>query len=139
VWEVAQVNDPTEARLPRNSAGRFPNGYTVLSEPAPAPDRIQVQARQIRLLRNPAQNAKIGGDSPEGWAEASVVGATFRVSAPFQAGRDYPDSGCGYEIYTSPDPTRYVELELLGPLERLAPGGQTIFTTRWRLSPASKR
>ena len=38
------------------------------------------------------------------------------------AGAEYPDRGASAEVYTNPDPKKYVELEMLGPLAMLKPG-----------------
>jgi hypothetical protein len=38
------------------------------------------------------------------------------------ANTEYPDSGCSAEIYTNPNPTLYIEMELLAPLATLGTG-----------------
>lgn len=38
---------------------------------------------------------------------------------PGVAKSGYSDSGCSAEVYTNPNLTAYIELELLGPLARL--------------------
>ena len=43
----------------------------------------------------------------------------------------YPDFGCSFEIFTNPD---FLELETLGPLVRLAPGGSTTHVEHWALT-----
>ena len=35
---------------------------------------------------------------------------------------EYPDRGASAEVYTNPDPKKYVELETLGPLSLMRPG-----------------
>ena len=38
------------------------------------------------------------------------------VSSSGSMGNEYPDNGATAEVYTNPDPKKYIELELLGPL-----------------------
>jgi hypothetical protein len=44
----------------------------------------------------------------------------------------YSDGGCNTESYCC---ERFVELECLGPLVKLAPGGSVKFTETWELYP----
>jgi hypothetical protein len=134
VWEVAQVDDPTEMRLPLNRAGKFSQGYHIFEQQRPAPESLSLEKTLLRLRRNPKQAGKVGSDSPLGWIEATASGLNFRVSATFAPGKSYPDDGCSLEIYTSDDPNKYVELELLSPLKTLHPNETITFTTHWRLS-----
>ena len=46
----------------------------------------------------------------------------LRIDAPLRVGAEHPDRGSSTEIYTNPDPLRYIELETLGPLQFLKPG-----------------
>jgi hypothetical protein len=47
----------------------------------------------------------------------------------------YPDGGCLTEVYTNPDPMKYVELETLGPMVKIRAGGQIRRTTTYTLLP----
>ncbi len=58
----------------------------------------------------------------------------FQVSETYEAEKEYPDDGCGQEIYTNPDPLLYIEMELLAPMSSLEPGASTTFVTHWQLS-----
>jgi hypothetical protein len=62
----------------------------------------------------------------------------IRIDAQTGLG-EYPDGGCLTEVYTSPDPLQYVELETLGPLTTIATGDQidrtTVYTVRPRSTP----
>jgi hypothetical protein len=50
---------------------------------------------------------------------------------------DYPDGGCVTEVYTNPDPLKYVELETLGPLTTMNVGDQIRQTTVYTVKPRS--
>ena len=133
VWEVAQVDDPEVACLPVHREGRFPAGYFQFKDNPPDPALLTVRDGDVCLRRHPTRGAKIGGDSPAGWTSAMVGGVRFQVSARYEPGREYPDGGCAQEIWSNPDPYRYMELELLSPLQTIPAGGSYSFTTRWRL------
>lgn len=134
VWEVAQIDDPARACLPFHAGGRFPAGYLPFADNPPAPDRLQVGEAEVCLRRHPNRGSKIGGDSPAGWVAGVVGDLRFQVSARHEGGREYPDGGCSLEIWSNPDPLRYMELEVLSPIRKVQPRKSTAFTTRWNLS-----
>ena len=134
VWEVAQVDDPAEARLMLNKHGLFPDGFHILSDKPLLPEAFRRTDTQLILKRHPQTSAKVGGDAPEGVLEAIVKGFKFTVSTVHEAGAAYPDGGCAQEIYTSTDPAKYVELELLGPMQALKPDAARQFVTHWNLT-----
>lgn len=136
VWEVTQIGEPAWAALDLYRRGRFPRGYHVFPDSAPAAGAVAVRRGEVRLRRDPKQGGKIGADSPRGQARARVGGVVFTVSAPLERGAPYPDQGCAQEIWSNPDPLRYMELELLGPIVRLRPGAARTLETRWRLERA---
>ncbi len=80
--------------------------------------------------------AKIGLDAPSGTLTARKGTLLFHISAATDPKGVYPDGGCSQEVYTNPDPLKYVEMELLGPLHRLRPGGTAVLVTRWTLERA---
>ena len=55
-------------------------------------------------------------------------------------GAEYPDEGSSAEVYTNSDPLKYVELEMLGPLQTLKVGDSVSQTNTYTLSriPASE-
>jgi hypothetical protein len=57
-------------------------------------------------------------------------GGTFVKYAPKQPGAQYPDSNCIFETFVCDFMN---ELESLGPLVKLAPGGQTFHVEHWGL------
>jgi hypothetical protein len=134
IWEVAQVDDPSEARLLINKKGHFPHGYYTFNGADPAEDMATVTPTLVHLRRNLTKTCKIGGDAPQGILEAVVHDQVFQISTRVEAGQNYPDEGCSQEIYTNPDPLKYVELELLGPIHTLEPEKSATFITRWTIS-----
>jgi hypothetical protein len=134
VWEVTQVDSPDIARMPLHKTGHFMKGYYVFKDADPKPERLRIEENEVLLERDTKSSSKIGGDSPAGWLAAEKAGIRFEVSARVEPNRDYPDDGCALEIYTNPDPNKYIELELLSPIVTIAPGKSHAFVTRWKLS-----
>lgn len=134
VWEITQVDDPDVVRLPLNRGGKFAAGYYTFKDSDPPSGRLTLVGDEAHLKRDKEKSVKIGVDSPQGWIRSEKGGRIFEVSAAYETGKKYPDDGCGQEVYTNPDPLKYIEMELLGPMQTLAPGASCSFTTHWRLS-----
>ncbi len=134
VWEVTQVDAPDATLLPLYKGGKFPNGYYTFKDGDPAEGRLKVAGNEIRIERDAKRSSKIGSDSPLGWLASEKGGVRFEVSHKTDSKAVYPDNGCHLEIYTNPDPLGYVEMELLSPLVKIAPGERYSHTTRWKLS-----
>ncbi len=134
IWQVAQIDNPSEARLMRNPQGRFPNGFFTFSGMDVDTESLTETDTAVMLKRHATRSAKIGVDSPTGQLQAVTMGGTFTFTAHYEMGATYPDSGCAQQIYTNPDPNKYVELELLGPMLPLKPNASRVFVTHWSLT-----
>ncbi len=141
VWNVTQI---------RGDATLFPS--TVLS-----PQRrlagtraFRAAASRLSLLAHGAQNAhrragpvvshKVGSAGRAGWI-AALYGGRFVLSEhfPVQAGRPYPDGGCGIEVYTNGADVRrtdlaYNEIETLGPLFAVRPFRPATLSGYWQIN-----
>lgn len=133
IWEVTQVSTPDWSAVPLGAPGRFPTGYRVFPDTRPAVNTVFVVGSEARMRRHASTPGKIGSDSPRCYARARTSGVTLTLWATRDALATYPDEGCSAEIYGSPDPTPYMELELLGPLQTLTRGQRQKITTHWRL------
>jgi hypothetical protein len=79
---------------------------------------------------------KVGTDgSSLAWVGRNCV---VRIDAETGPG-EYPDGGCVTEVYTNPDPLKYVELETLGPLTTMEVGDRIRQTTTYTVTPRSER
>ena len=134
IWEVAQIDDPVEARLSLNKQGHFPTGYRVWGDDPLQPEQFEQTETQLIMKRSPKTSAKVGADAPNGQLEALVGTVKFTFSAPYEIGATYSDQGCAQQIYTNPDPAKYMEMELLGPILPLKPKGTRKFVTHWSLT-----
>ena len=89
-------------------------------------DSRWVFGAQFILLNHDSQAGapqKIGASVPDGWAAFARDGHLFLKQVPYQSGANYPDGGCSFEIFTN---ALMTELETLGPLARLEPGGAAV-------------
>lgn len=134
VWQVTQVDDPQEMRLPLHRDGKFKRGYYIFKDSAPQPGTFRIVGQEGIFTRHRKRASKIGADSPVGTLSADRDGIRFTVKADYEPGQTYPDDGCAQEIYTNADPDKYIELELLSPIQFVQPGDSYSFTTRWRLT-----
>jgi len=57
----------------------------------------------------------------------------LRIDSPRQILMTYPDEGASVEVYTSPDPLPYVELEMLGPLTKMKQSEEISRTSTYTL------
>ena len=73
---------------------------------------------------------KIGVSASDGWAAYSHNGRLFVKRFHYMPGERYPDLGSAVEIYTA---TGMLELETLGPLRTLQPGGTVEHVEEWFL------
>lgn len=100
--------------------------------------RIEVDGRRIASLpvSGPSRRedeSKIGTDTAQGWA-AAVVGEDLLVKRfPHDPQGTYPDGGATVEVYSC---SEFLELENLGPLTTVPPGGRIRLRESWWLFPA---
>lgn len=75
---------------------------------------------------------KIGYNNPHGWIAYWLDGVLFRKTYDIHPNATYPDGGCNTECYAH----TLVELESLGPLQTIAPGGSVTLTETWEIFPS---
>ena len=118
VWVITQLRHPERLYMPRPRKSKFTNGYALLSKQAPP--SLKSGRRLLSLERDGQHAFKIGSDGGTLlWVGKNAV---LRIDSPRVAGAPYPDQGSSVEIYTNPNPLEYVELETLGPLQKMKPG-----------------
>ena len=118
VWIITQLKNPgTTQAIFADSPLPWETEVRQLNE---SPAVFQLEGGRLTLARDPDRNHKIG--VPAGaliWIGGKEI---LRIDSPLVAGGKYPDGGSSAEIYTNADPLAYVELEMLGPLEKMAIG-----------------
>lgn len=73
---------------------------------------------------------KVGYFNPHGWMAYWLDGILFVKRHEPLPGAPYPDDGCNAESYCN---DQFIELESLGPLEKLAPGQTILHTELWEI------
>jgi hypothetical protein len=88
--------------------------------------------RYIQLRQDPAATSaqKVGFLNTQGWAAYVLEGDAFVTRFPYIPGATYPDYGCNSQVFTNPE---MLEMETLGPLSRIEPGGFVDLDEIWQL------
>jgi hypothetical protein len=116
----ADVNSLTDIRLIALWS------YTRIGDP-----RLILRDDFILIRATPGlPRMKIGYSNTAGWLAYWWGGLLFRISFDLLTDATYPDRGCNTESYCD---ERIVELEVLGPLEKLAPGAASHLVETWEL------
>ena len=120
VWVITQLKEAQRVYLPIPNNSIFPKGYTALGE---VPAGLQVANGLVALSRDPKAATKIGNDAGALlWVGTNCALLIESARRPGAAEAGYSDHGCSAEVYTNPNPTPYIELELLAPLANLDVG-----------------
>ena len=117
VWVITQVKEAERVFVPVPAGSLFAKGYTALGS---IPKSLVLTNGLISLSRDRSAGTKIGNDAGAMlWVGTNTVLLLESARIPGVPKSGYPDAGSSAEVYTNPDPTPYIELELLGPLARL--------------------
>ena len=102
--------------------------YTDLSDP-----RWQFGPKFVRLRTDASRagSQKVGIANRQGWAAYHRNDLLFVKRYDWDDAARYPDFGVNTEAYTA---GAFIELETLGPLVTLAPGGSASHEERWSLA-----
>jgi hypothetical protein len=95
-------------------------------------DRRWVFTTKYMMLRQDAKAKrpqKLGHFNANTWG-AYLLGTDLFVKRYTAGAGTYPDFGCSYETFTNAD---FLELETLGPIQKLTPGASMEHIERWSL------
>jgi len=123
VWPFEDHIAHSQKVLPSQPLVRW--GYTDLADP-----RWELGHEYGAVQQAQGDSQKLGVLVPQGIATYSAQGHTFVKKFPFDATRSYPDYGVNFEVYTRAD---MLEVESLGPNERIRPGEYASHTEQWFL------
>jgi hypothetical protein len=101
--------------------------YTDMSDPRWTWGEKFIQLRQDSSLDH---NEKVGIHNAQGWAAYQLGEVLFLKRFAYDPQGVYPDFNSNTEVYTGGD---MLEVETLGPLTRLAPGGSVEWIEHWFL------
>lgn len=99
--------------------------FTDMSDPRWTWGKHYVQLQQM-----PEQEApqKVGFLNQQGWAACTIGDELFIKKYAYDPSSQYTDMGVNTEVFTNGD---ILEVETLGPLERIAPGGSVDHVEQW--------
>lgn len=117
-------NVDAEGLLPNRQLVLWP--YTKINDP-----RLHLGDDFITMTATPGlPPLKLGYFNSRGWIAYWIDGVLFvKRYEPFPEA-SFPDGGCNTETYCNDE---FVELETLGPLDRLEPGKSFFHTETWEL------
>ncbi|HEX2756120.1 MAG TPA: hypothetical protein VHM48_11685 [Candidatus Limnocylindrales bacterium] len=99
--------------------------YTSWEDP-----RFRPRDGLVLLDAQAGPSLKVGYFNDAGWVGYVRGGAVLVRRFEPQPGRPHPDLGCNVEVFIG---GRFLELELLGPLTRLAPGATVALVEEWAI------
>jgi hypothetical protein len=113
--------------------GLLPNRHFVFwPYGGPTDERLHLGNRIALIHARPAPKNKLGYRNHHGWVAYWLDGTLFSKRFDPRLEADHPDFGCNAESYLD---ERFVEVETLGPLTRLAPGAAASHVELWELHP----
>jgi hypothetical protein len=139
-WAMSIMNGGGTAILPQEPYVDQPHNllpvrplvlwsYTDLSDPRFA---IGPKYIRVRVMADRTEPQKIGIGNRQGWAAYHRGRTLFVKRFAYEEGARYPDFGSNCETYVK---GAFVELESLGPLQRLEPGASIEYAEHWYLYP----
>jgi len=112
-----------------DEAGLLPNRQLSLWPYASINDPRLVLGDEYVLFKADALPPfKLGYFNPHGWMAYYVDGVLFRKTFDANSKAVYPDNNCNAEMYCN---DKFVELESLGVLGKLNPGGEVVHKETW--------
>ncbi|MCI0353116.1 MAG: DUF4380 domain-containing protein [Acidobacteriales bacterium] len=130
VWVITQLGEPEKAAMVLPHKSQYLEGYNKQMEVLPKD--LKREGRLLSVTRDPKNQAKIGSDAGTlVWMDKDFY---LQIDSPrVPIGAEYPDQNSSAEIYTNPDPLKYIELETLGPLHTMKVGDKIERTNRYTL------
>jgi hypothetical protein len=139
-WAMSIMNEGGTVILPQEPYAEQPShllpvrplalwSYTDLSDPRFA---IGPKYIRMRVLADRKTPQKIGIGNRQGWSAYHRGRTLFVKRFPYDEAARYTDFGANCEVYVSGP---FVELESLGPLQRLEPGASAEYAEQWYLFP----
>jgi len=139
-WAMTIMNGGGTVILPQEPYGDHPHNllpvrplalwaYTDLSD---ARFAIGPKYMRLRVMADRDQPQKIGIGNRQGWAAYHRGRTLFVKRFPYDEAARYPDFGSNCETFVRGS---FVEVETLGPLQRLEPGASAEHVEHWYLFP----
>jgi hypothetical protein len=137
-WAITQLRPGGRAELPLGARDSGPQAdrslvlwpYTDLDDPRLtfAIDRVEIDASPDAAPG--AGPLKVGASPGEGRLSYHLEGEVFEKRVEVNPSARYPDRGAAVQVFVRED---FCELETLGPLRELEPGGSATHRETWTL------
>lgn len=138
-WCLSVMDKGARAIVPQEAFGAHPEHllparplvlwpFTEMSDSRWTWGKRYVQLQQ----KSSGGPQKAGVFNSLGWAACAVNESLFVVKYDVHPGKPHTDCGCNTELFTNQD---MLEVETLGPLTRIAPGGVAEHSENWGLFP----
>jgi hypothetical protein len=118
--------DPEKNLLPARPVVLW--NYTQMNDPRWIWGNKYIQLKHIKALTS---EQKIGVLNKQGWAAYHLNGTLLIKRFKFDPMARYEDYCCNNEVYVNEN---LLEIETLGPVTRLAPGGTVEHTEHWLIA-----
>ena len=127
---MAITGFPPRGHHPQNLEATNPLvmwAYTDLSDP-----RWKFTKKYMMLRQDPsnAEAQKLGLFNPKTWVGYLRNGELFLKQAKADPALPHPDFGCSFETFTN---NEFLEIETIGPLSTVPPGGNATQVEHWSL------
>ena len=134
-WPITQLPLGGTVLMPQRAATTghhvHPNRMLVLWPYTSWDDpRFRPRDGLLTIDALPGPGLKLGYFNDHGWVGYVRDGLSLVRRFEPIAGRPHPDLGCNVEVFVG---TRYLELELLGPLAMLEPGATVSLVEHWEV------
>jgi hypothetical protein len=142
IWSIAPTRGDGTVFLPVMHRGAFPKlGYNPFNEVFKGQPQRHPDGDLLQISRDPNVSTKTGSDSPLGWLATVYAGnLVFSQHAVHLPETVYPDDGCSAEVYTNPGTeSRFIEMEVLGPMTHLSAGQHLVYRYSWHLQHLPRR
>lgn len=141
IWQICQIDDPTWVRVPTRKSFGFPKGWRAYPDSASEPAPILQRGGYALFARDKETSWKIASDAQPYTLEAywEGRGTVLRMEMQSDSSGPFPDGGSPLQVFSSPDPDKYVELEVAGPVVRLRRGARTVLETRLSIVPLPRQ
>ncbi len=138
-WAITQLRPGGVARLPLGEVGTGLQAdralvlwpYTRLDDP-----RVAIEADAVRIHAVPGAGPfKVGAAPGHGRVSYERAGERFEKQVDVDPAATYADRGAAVQVYLN---DAFCELETLGPLRDVEPGGTVEHRERWSLAPSGE-
>jgi hypothetical protein len=134
-WAITQLRPGGEAVLPiapRAEGPQADRSLVLWPYTDPGDPRIRLGRSEVRVdAARTGPPRKLGAAPSDGWVGYELGNHRFEKRIDVDPNETYPDRGAAVQVYVC---DKFCELETLGPIADVPPGGTVTHRERWTLS-----